>query len=204
MLAGIDDALYGWEDAAVCSPARLPDLSTPATEVAGLLSARTGIDGYAATVIVADALEWGDASPWYAEVSDAAAELVGAGGGNVSRALLRTPPLRIADAVEIIAAPIAAAAAAMVPAMAELGNAILAVGAEVVDRARNVIVTTVTVDPASFLTALTKAAHRIDSQADPRRHRRCRICRPRGFPPPLAIDGRAYRRRQLARRRRHR
>ena len=61
---------------------------------------------------------------------------------------------------------------------------------------------------SAFARALSKSMERFGKSAHglshQRRHVRCRGCNPAGNPMPLAIDGREYHRRQLARRRRRR
>lgn len=59
---------------------------------------------------------------------------------------------------------------------------------------------------APQLRVYTRDMHRIAaqslSQADYKRHRRrCAVCNPAGFPPPLCVNGHEYHRRQKARRR---
>jgi hypothetical protein len=49
-----------------------------------------------------------------------------------------------------------------------------------------------------------RAAHRTDAAFRPRAHIRCRACNPGANPVRLPVDGQAYRRKQLARKRRSR
>ena len=58
---------------------------------------------------------------------------------------------------------------------------------------------------AKFGEALYGIGHALHKEQHPRWHRRrCRRCNPAAWPKPLAINGPAYHRRQLARRRRAR
>lgn len=55
-----------------------------------------------------------------------------------------------------------------------------------------------------FAKPFARMAHEGDARRNPRQHIRCRRCNPAGNALPLAVNGREYRRRQRARRRRRR
>jgi len=154
-LTSIGAVLDDWErgpDAARSSPDVFPCLGALHKAAVGRLCARTGMDGYAATLIVADTAQWGHLSPW----RDVVAEV----------APIDPVPIGLAHLVEALR-PLTVTMqqfAAAMAGMAEIGKAIArALG------------------PMSTLAA---------EMSNPPK------------PVPLCIDGHAYHRRQLNRRKR--
>jgi hypothetical protein len=77
-------------------------------------------------------------------------------------------------------------------------SAIMAAAAEF----GRMITVTITPNMVVFVKRMNAMGHAMHACQLPHLHRHCVICHPEALPPPLAINGREYHRRQLARRKR--
>jgi hypothetical protein len=181
-LVAIDDVLAwdGSTDSATWTARPgFPALSLAQRAVVAELCARTGLDGYAATLMVDDAASWGTASPWHGDVADAE-----------TARLARTCGWIVARELERAAASIAAGLSAFGAKPSRVFQ----------DMARAL---------APVVAHMTRAglppdlAHEVDLIQRPGWHRhRCPQCHPAGFATPPNPAARGYSRRLRARRRR--
>jgi hypothetical protein len=183
ILGDIDDTLEDWgtaassRDAMRWHPWAFPPLRRQQRETVRQVCHDTGLDGYAAWLVVADMMTNGVRSP-YAHL------MWSPGGGPLGR--------QVSITVDTAAAT---------RALEQVGRAVRAFGEALQPLARAYM--GAMGDIGKIVGALAPVAHAIDAGRRPRQHIRCRECHPFANPSPLPVNGREYHRRQRRRSRRN-
>jgi hypothetical protein len=204
ILTGIDGALEDWAtaqsaaDAMHWSPHPFPPLPAQQQATVRQVAHDTGLDGYAAWLVVADVMEYG-AESRYAEyvwphIYDGWAWREPSGrprGGVVPADAADAVFASLRDRVHITVDT-----ASFTRALEQAGAALQRFGATMVSVAEACGATV-----GKMVTVLAPVAHAVDADRNPREHIRCHRCHPQANPKPLPINGHEYHRRQRARRR---